>query len=107
MFDHSERVHPVYFRFPFQRVDDVNIDLPLGWQISVLPPPQKRDAHTMLYTFVAENNKGTLHLNRVLTVDIQMLDPKYYPTLRTIFQGVKTADEQQVVLQPAGVSGGN
>jgi len=107
MFDHAERVHPVYFRFPFQRVDDVYIDLPLGWQISVLPPPQKRDAHTILYTSKAENNKGTLHLNRVLNVDILLLDPKYYPTLRTFFQGVRTADEQQAILQPAGIGAGN
>jgi len=29
LFDHAFRVHPIYFAFPFQRVDDVSIDMPL------------------------------------------------------------------------------
>jgi len=104
LFDHADRVQPIYFEFPFQRVDDVNIEMPLGWQITTLPAPQKQDAHIITYTMQAENNKGTLHLNRTLNVDILLLEQKYYAALRNFFQVVRTVDEQQVILQPAAAS---
>lgn len=107
LFDHSERVHPIYFKFPFQRVDDVSIEMPLGWQISTLPEPQKRDARAVDYSMRAENDKGTLHLNRTLDINVVLLDRKYYAPLRTFFQAVRTSDEQEVILQPAGTSAAN
>ena len=107
LFDHTERVHPIYFEFPFQRVDDVSIALPLGWQISTLPAPQKEDAHILAYTIQAENNKGTLHLQRTLNFDVLLLEQKYYASLRNFFQVVRTDDEQQVILQPGTTSAGN
>jgi hypothetical protein len=107
LFDHANREHPIYFQYPFQRVDDISIELPLGWQISTLPTPQKQDAHIVTYTMNAENNKGTLHLSRTLNVDILLLEQKYYSALRNFFQVVRTGDEQQVILQPGGTSASN
>jgi hypothetical protein len=107
LFDHSGRVQPIYFSFPFQRTDDVSIDLPLGWQISSLPAPQKQDGHVVVYTLQAENNKGALHLSRTLNVDFLLLDSKYYGALRNFFQVVRTGDEQQVILQPEGAHASN
>ena len=83
LFDHAERIHPVYFEFPFQRTDDISIDLPLGWQIATLPKPQKLDAKAITYTLEANNDKGTLHLNRTLNVDILMFRKQNYATMRT------------------------
>lgn len=107
LFDHAERVHPVYFSFPFQRDDDVSVDLPLGWQISSLPKPQDNTGHVIGYTMHAENDKGTLHLKRSLSLDILLLDQKYYAALRTFFQTVRTSDEAQVILQPIATSASN
>ena len=107
LFDHANRVQPIYFEFPFGRTDDITIELPLGWQITTVPAPQKQDGHIITYTMQAENNKGTLHLSRILNVDIMLLDAKYYPALRNFFQVVRTADEQQVILQPAGTNASN
>jgi hypothetical protein len=33
-----------------------------------------------------------------------LLDVKYYAALRQFFQVVKTGDEQQIVVQPGGIS---
>ena len=107
LFDHSDRVHDIYYEYPFQRVDDVNVDLPLGWQISVLPSPQKQDGHIVVYSSQAENNKGTLHLNRTLKVDVLLLDVKYYAAFRNFFQIVRTVDEQPVILQRDATGSGN
>ena len=107
LFDHANRVLPVYFEYPSQRVDDVSIDLPLGWQITNLPAPHKQDSPVITYSLKAENDKGTLHVSRTLNVDILLLDAKYYPALRSFYQLVRTSDEEQVMLQANAATGGN
>jgi hypothetical protein len=107
LYEHSTRVHPLYFHFMFQKLDDVQIELPLGWQVSSLPQPVTQDAKLIVYNLKAENKNGTLHLERRLTVDLISLEQKYYPTVRSFYQAVKSGDEQQIVLQPLGVSSGN
>jgi len=107
LFDHADRIHPIYFEFPFRRVDDVNIELPLGWQIATVPAPQKLGGQAIAYATQAENDKGTLRLSRALSIDVLLLEQKYYAPLRTFFQTVRTNDEQQVILQPGGTSASN
>ena len=107
LFDHADRVHPIYFQFPFERSDDVSIELPLGWQISTVPQPHKLDAKAVVYTVNASNDKGTIHITRDLNVDIVLLPTDTYPTLRKVFQVVRTADEEQVMLQPGANTASN
>ncbi len=104
VFELSNRVHPIYFEFPFQKIDDVTIELPLGWQVSSVPPVKNQDSKAIVYTLKVDNDKGTLHLNRTLNVEVLLLDAKVYPTLRAFFQIVRAGDEQQVVLQPGGAA---
>jgi hypothetical protein len=103
-FEHAERVHAIYFSYPSQKIDDVRIDLPLGWQVSSVPTVQDMDAKAALYSLKVENNKGTLHLTRRLNMDLLMVEVKLYPTLRNFFQVVRTGDEQQIVLQPGAAA---
>ena len=107
LFDHAQRVHPIYFEFPFQKADDVTIQLPVGWQVSSTPKPVNQDAKAIAYTMKAEDDKGTLHVTRGLTLNFVLVDPKSYSTLRGFFQMVRTNDEQQIVLQPAGAAARN
>ena len=107
LFDHADRVHPIYFEFPFQRSDDITVDVPLGWQISAVPEPKTIDAKAILFDLETKNEKGTLHLTRDLKVNILMLPVENYPTLRKIFQVVRTFDEQQATLMPGATVGGN
>jgi hypothetical protein len=107
VFDHANRVHPIYFDFPFEKRDDITIELPSGWQVSNVPAAQKQDAHVIVYTLQVENSRNTLHLTRNLSVDFLLLDPKYYGALRNFFQVVRTSDEEQIVLQPGTASAAN
>ena len=106
-FEHANRVHAIYFSYPLAKIDDVTIDLPLGWQVNSLPPVQDFDAKAALYSLKVENNKGTLHLTRRLKMDLLMVEVKLYPTLRNFFQVVRTGDEQQIVLQPGAAAASN
>ena len=104
VFEHSARVHPIYFDFPTARMDDVTIELPLDWKVNSVPPAHKDEGKVCSYNTSAENHLGTLHLTRKLNIDVLLLDVKYYAALRQFFQVVKTGDEQQIVVQPGGIS---
>jgi hypothetical protein len=107
VFEHANRVNPIYLTYPSQKIDDATIELPPGWQASSLPPEQNNDAHVCVYAVRAENMNGMLHLRRQLTVDFLLLDPKYYSPLRDFFQVVRTGDEQQIVVVPGAASARN
>ena len=65
-----------------------------------VPAKQVKDGHVITYTSVAENNQTAVHLTRKLAINLLLLDPKYYPPLRDLYQNIRAADEQQIVLEP-------
>jgi hypothetical protein len=85
----------------------VTIELPLGWKVSNLPKPGDRDAKLLVYTMKVDEKNGTLHLERHLKSDLVMLEPKYYPAVRSFYESVRTGDEEQIVLQPMVRGGSN
>jgi hypothetical protein len=101
LFDHSQRVHPIYFEFPFQKTDDVTIELPLGWVVNSAPPPRDENGKTVVYTLKVDHDAGALHWTRSLRIDLLLVERKFYPALRDFFQVVRTGDEAQIVLQSA------
>ena len=107
IFEHANRTQPIYFEYPFQKLDDVSIELPAGWHVASLPPAKNQDGHIVSYTLNVENNHETLHLTRKLNIDFLFLETKYYGALRTFFQVVRTGDEEQIVLQPGAATARN
>lgn len=107
IFKHAHRVQPIYFQYPYQAVDDVTIELPAGWHVSSVPPPQNLDIHVVTYNVNVENSDGTIHVVRKLSFDFLLLEQKHYATLRDFFQAVRTADEEQVLLQAGAANASN
>jgi len=107
LFEHADRTHPIYFSFQFKKLDDVTIELPLGWKVSSVPKPTTQDSKVLLYTLKIDDEKGFLHSQRQLDMQLTMLDVKYYTALRNFFQNVRTADEQQIVVQPGAGAASN
>ena len=100
LFEHTNRVHAVYFQYPFEKSDEVTIQLPLGWQVSSMPKELTQDAKAAVYVRKVQDDKGILRLTRTLRSDLLMLDAKFYPVLRNFYQVVRTGDEEQIILQP-------
>jgi len=100
LFEHSNRVHPIYFEYPTEVRDDITINMPLNWLVKALPAEQNQNSKVIVYTMKVEDQKGTEHISRVLKLDILHLDVKYYGALRNFYQGVKSGDEEQIVVQP-------
>jgi hypothetical protein len=107
VFEHANRVQPIYFEYPHEKADDVTIELPPGWQVSSVPPPQDRNGKVMVYSLKVEQSPGTLRLTRKLTIDTLLVQQKYYTALRNFFQAVRTSDGIQVVLQPGDIHASN
>jgi hypothetical protein len=107
VFEHANRVQPIYVEYPFEKNDDVTIELPQGWQVSSVPPPQDQPGHIVAYSLQVGRDGNALHLTRKLSWNFLFLEQKYYPALRNFFQTVRTADDQQIVLQPAAASAGD
>jgi len=74
LFEHANRVHPIYFSFPYEKADDMTIELPPGWQVSSVPPPQNPSAGAVVYSLKVEQTPGTLRLTRKLTVNVVLLE---------------------------------
>lgn len=104
VFAHAERVHPIYFRFPYQKKDDVTIELPLNWKVTNVPKEKNQDSKAVVYDLKVENANGVLHLTRMLRSDLLVIDKANYPALRGFYQIVRTGDEQTIVVQPGATA---
>ncbi len=100
VFEHADRVHPLYFHHSYLKSDDITVNLPLGWAIGSVPAPINQDAKAAFYGVKSDGSSGSLHLSRTLRMDLLWLPQDKYSVLRQFFQIVRTGDEQQVVLQP-------
>lgn len=100
-FVHATRIHPMYFSFPYQTVDDVTIELPENMQVSSLPQPRTLDRKTLVYSESAGSKNGLLLLHREVLVYLTVVSTKFYENVQDFFQTVRSGDEQQVILVSA------
>jgi hypothetical protein len=107
VFEHTNRTHPIYFEYPHVKSDDITIELPAGWQVTSLPNAKEQDGHVILYSLKVEKNAAALRLTRKLTIDVMGLEQKYYTALRSFYQGIRTSDGEQIVLQPGEIHASN
>jgi hypothetical protein len=105
LFERETRVHPIYVRYPYEQDDDVTISLPEGWKVESVPAPQGQQTKAVSFSVKVEQDGNTVRLTRKLNRDFLLLDQKAYPALRNLIQMLRSADEQQIVLQPAATAG--
>jgi len=107
LFEHADRVWPIYFRYPFQTNDEISVSLPEGWKVDSQPKDLDRDAKAVQYKLEVKSDAGVIEVKRILRSDIVMVGKENYSILRGFYQLVKAEDEQQIVLQPSGTAAGN
>ncbi len=107
LFEHANRVWPVYFRYPYSTADDLTFELPEGWKIASMPKEIDRDAKAVEYKMKVEDQGGAARVRRTLRCDVVFVAKENYSVLRNFYQTVKAEDEQQIVLQPGGSSAAN
>ena len=107
IFEHANRVQPIYFEYPYEKADDVTIELPPGWQVSSVPATQDSNAKVVAYSLKVDKSPEGLRLTRKLTIDFLLMEQKYYGALRNFFQAVRSGDGMQIVVQPGEIHASN
>lgn len=105
VFTHDSRVQPLYFRFPYEHTDEVDIALPVGLKIGSLPEPKIAEFKNANYSFIAEPSNGGLHLRRDLSSEMLLLQANSYAPIRDFYQSIRAGDAEQVVLVPTSATG--
>jgi hypothetical protein len=102
-FQHADRIHAVYFSFPWQEVDDIHIELPKGYVVEVLPPPNKAEREFGHYEISSAKEASGVHIQRKFVMDGLILDTGHYASLRALYSEVGAGDEQLLVLRATEV----
>jgi len=100
MFEHSARVHPLYFTFPYKHTDTVAIELPPGWQVSATPKARTADISAVSYNTNAQAAGEKLSIKREFALNTVIIQQKFYGQVRDFFQTVRAGDEDQIVITP-------
>ncbi len=101
-FEHATRMHPIYFEYPYQDVDDISIHLPPDLQIESLPKSEKiAPGDFFSYEAEREQKENTLFLHRRLQVNGFYLQADKYPAVKEFFRRVMADDDAQALLRPA------
>jgi hypothetical protein len=100
-FRHAKRVHPVYFRSPFQRLDQLSIELPGQIAVESLPETHTLSPQFGHYAFKAWEEEGKLQIQRQFVMEGYFFRTAFYPVLKDFYGRVRTNDEEQAVLRMA------
>lgn len=98
MFTHADRLHPMYFSFPYQQDDDVTIALPAGFAVAAAPARADLDRGAFVYHSATVQTADGVHQTRQLAVQGTLIPVKFHDAVYNFFQGVRSGDEQQVVI---------
>lgn len=97
----TERMHPVYFEYPYQELDNIRIKLPAGYQLERMPPEQKQSfPYGAIHTSRGAQS-GEIFLGRGFQMESLFLPVEHYAGLREFYSKVQIADEEQVVIRRA------
>ena len=107
VFEHEQRVHPIYFHYPATVDDDISIELPAGWQVTSMPQAHDDNIKALTFASSVENTNNVVKVRRKLTTNGIFLSEKFYLALRDFFQSVRSNDEEQIVLTAVAESSGS
>jgi hypothetical protein len=95
----ATRIHPVYLRNPFQEIDELTLEVPPGYAVDSVPAPRKSSPAFGSYQVNRAKAESKVQVERRLALEGFYFPVQYYSSLRSFFSTVRTADEEQVVLQ--------
>jgi hypothetical protein len=101
-FAHYPRTDPVYFAYPMEVTDDIDLTLALVPQASKISPPIHNVTKYGEYALSCEQVPGGLHFHRRMTLAGFYYDPSNYADLRAYFEQAISGDGQQIIVETAG-----
>jgi hypothetical protein len=97
-FPSARRVHPIYFGYPQETYEEVEVELPAGMQAESLPAARIADQGAAYYEFSAKKEGNTLRMTRVLRLSSCLVKQQQYSILRGFYGTVLAGDSQQAIV---------
>ncbi len=102
-FQPTRRVHAVYFPYPYQELDEIEVQLPAGFRADGLPAPQQTsDTSFGSYRRTVTATGNSMSIRRTMSLAGIHYPVEYYPLLRLFFDKLHSGDEDRAVLQAGG-----
>jgi hypothetical protein len=108
LFPATQRVNPIYFSYPSQQIDEVNITLPASMEVESIPADDLIKLDYAIYeTRQKQEAPKTISSVRNLIMNQVGFPVTQYKTLKDFYDKVKAGDDQQVILKAAAHAAGN
>jgi hypothetical protein len=98
-FVHEQRQFPVYFSYPYQEIDQINIQMPPEFSVENLPQAKVNQTDFGYYDAKWVNVGSQLQLVRRVAMLGFFMPKAVYPQIRTFFQQMSSTDQESVVLR--------
>jgi hypothetical protein len=105
LFVAAQRTQGIYFHFPYSLHDDVEVQLPEGWQVQSVPKPADNGDDKLHYRSSVSAEGRSLHLTRELSVQALFASVGAYDLIKTFFDSMRAADEDRAVVVAGGSAG--
>jgi transglutaminase-like putative cysteine protease len=99
MFTLSDRQYPVYLDYPSREIDDIRIKLPDNLQVENLPPGENDNVGYAVYKVDRKQDKNELVITRDFAINNFVFQPPDYKNIKSFYEKVKEADQQQAMLK--------
>lgn len=101
----SERLYHVYFEYPFQERDEIDLIAPAGLTLEATALPRQVENGFGTYTSVVQRRPNGLRIVRKMSVEGMLFAKDFYPDLRSFYNIVRAGDEESLVMQSATTAG--
>ncbi len=98
-FGYAERKYPVYFPYTFEEIDRFDLLAPDGFYVETLPRGQDMKLASSRFVTQRTLQENRITLSRALVVNSIYFRAESYKELKSFFDQLRIADEEQVVLQ--------
>ena len=104
-FDHKDRKYPIYYDYPFLDMEEVRIHMPHGMKVESVPERRLEKSDFAAYLLDRKaSTDDTIVLKRQLIVGGILFPVEMYPKMKTFFDGLKTHDDEQIILKSTEAS---
>jgi len=100
-FRRPERISPIYFGYPWDNEEDVEIELPSGWTLDGAPAARRVDQKVLLYTMEVGSDRNVVRMKRHFRLDLTLVTASSYGAIHKFYEDMRAGDVQQVVIKTA------
>lgn len=96
---HANRVHDIYFPYPYQVADNLTIELPPGFEAEALPASRKQNTNVASFENGVLHAAGKVEFTRRLAIEGIYFLSHRYPEVKAFFEKVRSSDDEKIVVR--------